>query len=339
MIGKDLGRVCFILGGGGAKGSVEVGQFKALAENGIVPEFIIGVSVGALNAAKLVEKGASGTKEEFLKANEELENIWLNHISSRKQIYVYNLMKIARLKSLFDPAPLKNLISGLDYETIVNSPIRFDVAVSKTTSAKEVIFSNKDVPKSIRMKHENAEKVILASTAIPGLFPVVEIEGEKYFDGAMTAPLPIYIAARDDYDAIFILSTNPPPNKTQPEKIIRNWRDGLLMGAEASRDKLQMMELNWTRNVNKNLRVLEALRDSILNSVPENRKEAVAKVFDEHAQAFRFIQKRQVKIFYLYSDKLPKTLTALSFKRSDIQAAIEEGYKSTLRQLKELELI
>lgn len=339
---KNLGKVCFILCGGGAKGAVQIGQLQALIENNIIPDYIIGISVGALNGAKIIESVNKNTKDEFLKAIEELKKIW-EHITSRSKIlYLNNPIQIARRKtvSLFNPSPLTKLVENLNAEQIVKSNIRFDVIVSKITSVKEIVFSNREGGN--KLTKENCAKVILASSSIPGLFPPVEINGEFYFDGAMTAPLPVFLPAKNDYDSVFILSTDFPPNKNRPKSEIKNWIDGLAIGNEISRDKLKLMDWNWTRNVNKNLKAIENLYESIIELVKKEipgKIEIFKNVLDEKIKEFRFIQKRRIEIYYIYPTQLPPTLQAFNFNSEDIKNAINEGYRDAIRILEEYNLI
>ncbi len=330
----EFGKTCFILCGGGAKGAVEVGQLKALVENGIMPDFIIGISVGTINGAKLIEGAQTTTQAGLLDSVSQLEQVWLTHISSRSQIYTWNkVRKIAtfRAPALFNPAPLEKLISTLNPVEIINSPIRFDIVVSSAKSAKEKTFSNTDRG-TRKLTARDFHRVVLASASIPGIFPMVEIDGELFFDGALTSPLPLYIPAKQGYDTVFILSTDPPPTANQPEKKVKHWVDGLGVGSEASREKLKLMELNWTGNVNADLDILTELREAILQAVSQEQREKVGRVFDEKAKSFRFTKKRKLRIIHLHSDNLPKTLQAFSFHHSDIQIAIQEGYISTLNQ-------
>lgn len=340
---KNLGKVCFILCGGGSKGATQVGQMKALVENNIIPNYVIGISVGALNGAKIVELAE---KEKFLKNVEALENIWLKYILSRSKIYfLNNPIKIARRKSisLFNPLPLTELISkNLDAESIIKSNVRFDVIVSTTTSSKEIIFSNSGDEACKKLTKENFAKSILASASIPGLFPPVKIDDEMYFDGALTAPLPVYLPAKAGYDSVFILSADPPPSKVKKESKIHNWVDGLVISNEMSRDKLRLMDLNWTRNVNKNLKALKNLYGAIMElaekEIPE-KSELFKNVLDEKIKEFRFIQKRRIEIYYMYPNQLPTTLKAFDFDTEDIKIAINEGYQSAIKNLEEFNLI
>jgi|YelNatPaOPRAMG01_1025707.scaffolds.fasta_scaffold54545_2 predicted acylesterase/phospholipase RssA len=317
-------KTCFIFAGGGARGAVQVGQLRALIENNILPNYLIGVSVGALNAAKITETTNDLSKESFLKSVSQLENVWSN-IDTRKKIYkLNNWQQIIRLKtdSLLTLDPLKNLILSIDGKKIINSPLKLDIIVSTANSAYEEIFSNRQN----NIDEETIKMAILASASIPGLFPLVEINGKKYFDGSFTAPLPVYLATKE-YDKVFVLLTDsqPPTKSIRPQRHI-SWLDNLVLGNEISRAKIAVMENNWIENINKNLAVTQKIK----NLLDEKSKT----IFQEEEKNFRFYNKKNIEIKYIYSKNLPSTLRALLFKPDDIKKAIENGYKDALELLK-----
>jgi predicted acylesterase/phospholipase RssA len=281
----------------------------------------------------LAEVIKSNNREEFRKAVKILENIWLNDIDSRKKIYtISSKLGIALFKepSLFDPSPLAKLIDSLSGEAIAKSPISVDIVVSRLGSAYEEIFSNSAAESEI------IKKAVLASCSIPGLFPMVEINGKNYFDGALTAPLPVYLAAKAGYETIFVLRADAPPDKkniTHPK--IKNWRDGLTLSGESSRNKIEVMEFNWAENINKNLEVLKSLEEKVIDQIPADKKATIAKIFEEEKPKFRFYNKTKIRVISLYAKKLPVSLQTFSFEREDISKAIEAGYKDSLVILKE----
>ncbi|MCL5733726.1 MAG: patatin-like phospholipase family protein [Patescibacteria group bacterium] len=331
---KDLGKVCFIFSGGGAKGAVQAGQLQALVENGILASYFIAVSVGSLNGSKLAESIKTISKDDFANAVGILKNIWLNDIDSRKKIYnLSSKIGIALFKepSLFDPAPLANLIHSLNGDAIVRSPIRLDVVVSRLGSAYEEVFSNTSSDPEI------LKEAVLASASIPGLFPLVEISGKKYFDGAMTAPLPVYLAAKAGYNTVFVLRTDAPPvaSNSNPTPKVKNWREGLTLSSDSSRNKIEVMEFNWAENINKNLEVLDGLEEKVIGQVSADQKAAISKIFEEEKIKFRFYNKTRLNIISLYPKKLPASIRAFTFSKEDIAKAIEIGYKDALEQLNE----
>jgi NTE family protein len=69
-----------VLGGGGARGDFEVGALRFLYDQGVMPDVLVGTSVGAINAAKLAEGGPSDDPTRGLKG---LESIWLSRVQIR----------------------------------------------------------------------------------------------------------------------------------------------------------------------------------------------------------------------------------------------------------------
>ena len=121
------GRTAFVLAGGGSLGAVQVGMLKALTRKGIVPDLLVGASVGAINAAFFAglptSEGLAG-----------LERIWLGLQST--DVFpvspVNSLLAIlGKRDHLISPARLKALIeSALPYERIEYAKIPFHVVAT-----------------------------------------------------------------------------------------------------------------------------------------------------------------------------------------------------------------
>ena len=115
----NLGKVGIIFNGGGFAGAFSVGYIKALWEKGIRPEHLQGISVGALNASKLLE--CDGAKE--------LEQIWLD-IEQARASSVFNwkdlpqnLWNWKKSPALFNAKGLWDIICKINVEKIIKSPV------------------------------------------------------------------------------------------------------------------------------------------------------------------------------------------------------------------------
>ena len=62
------GPVAFVLGGGGIRGAVEVGQARAVLEHGIVPDLVVGTSIGAINGALIAAHPSTDAVEPLMEA-------------------------------------------------------------------------------------------------------------------------------------------------------------------------------------------------------------------------------------------------------------------------------
>lgn len=184
--------VAFVMGGGGSHGAVQVGMARALQEFGVVPDVLIGASVGAVNAAVL----AQGFSAETL---DSLTEKWLATASSPPfRISIARLLRagLGREVSLLASQPLTSMLDAqLSYRCIEDAAIRLGITATDLFDGSECTFTRGPVLTAVA-----------ASCAVPGFFPPVEIDGRHYIDGLLYgSPLssPILQACRD----VFILSS------------------------------------------------------------------------------------------------------------------------------------
>jgi NTE family protein len=169
--------VGFVLGGGGSLGAVQVGMLRALAEYGLTPDLVVGTSVGSVNGALLALDPAGAT--------ERLAAIW--SVMTRRRVFpggpVAQLRMLRRHRNhLFPNDGLARVLSDAlgpdrDFASLV---LPFGtVAVDATTGHPVLLRTGPLVP------------AILASSAIPGIYPPVEIDGRVLYDGGVLANVPI----------------------------------------------------------------------------------------------------------------------------------------------------
>ena len=173
----NLGKVGIIFSSGGFTGAYSVGFAKAILAKGIKPEFIQGISVGALNACKLVECNLD---------TRELEARW-SRIQELGQGAIFNrgdIWKnvISRGPSLFfNDRIVRLLMKEIDFAAVVNSPIELQIIIHNDNTGMQEVFSNHD-PRAQKDPSLLA-KAALASNSIAGFLPPVEINGTPYSDG------------------------------------------------------------------------------------------------------------------------------------------------------------
>ncbi|HZS63116.1 MAG TPA: patatin-like phospholipase family protein [Xanthobacteraceae bacterium] len=188
--------------GGGSLGAVQVGMLRVLLASGVQPDFVIGASVGAINASYF----ASLPNAEGI-AN--LEKIWTG--LRRSDIFPFTLASAIGLLrhpgNLVDPGGLRRIIeTNLPYEKLQETQIPL------------VIMATNLQGMGVRLSTGSAVEAILASTAIPGIFPLVEINGEPLMDGAVAANTPMQLAAELGASRIIILPTGYACALKEPPK-------------------------------------------------------------------------------------------------------------------------
>ena len=166
-------RTAFVLSGGGSLGAIQVGMLYALSERGIAPDLLIGTSAGAITAAFVAGHGTDRA------ALDRLAGIWRG--LRRQDVFpldpVRHLLAIAGVRhSLCSDHRLGNLIgTHLGYRLLEDASIPVHMVATDLLSGHEVLLSSGD-----------ATSAVMASAAIPGIFPPVARNGRVLVDGGVS---------------------------------------------------------------------------------------------------------------------------------------------------------
>lgn len=195
-------KTAFVFAGGGSLGAIQVGMLGVLLSAGLQPDFVIGTSVGALNACYFAgAPNAEGTAR--------LAKLWSS--VRRSDIFSFTFASafgMLRKKGHFvDPRGLRRLIeTNLPYARLEDSAIPVHI-VATDVQGMPVFLSNGP-----------AIDAVLASAAIPGIFPPVRIDGKMLMDGAIAANTPIWLAADLGASRIIVLPTGYSCAMNEPPK-------------------------------------------------------------------------------------------------------------------------
>ena len=190
-------RRTWVLGGGGARGAAQVGVLQALFEAGVeAPAAIVGTSVGALN-------GASIAAFPSLAGTMMLREVWLSRQAA----------------AVFEAHPLGVIMSGLRRDFLSVMPQQNVRNLINRAQALTGIstFEQLRIPLAVVATDMNAGKpavfrsgqlapALLASTAIPGVFPSVRIDDREHLDGGVVENTPLNIAVDDGAREIVAIS-------------------------------------------------------------------------------------------------------------------------------------
>ena len=217
--GVRAGKRCaYVLSGGGVYGAVQVGMIRALVEAGHVPDFISAVSVGALNGVVMAQKPS-------LEGVEQLEAVWRD-VRSRVLFpgtAVHKAMAMFRHGHLCDNSGVKQLIErNARVEVFEDLKVPLVVTAVDLTTGKPRVFSSGPL-----------RSALLATTALPGVFPPIEIGGTPYIDGGVVTNIPTAPALAAGPDRLFVLDVTRPVANRLPSTAV-----GMLVQA-----------INITRNV------------------------------------------------------------------------------------------
>ncbi len=202
--------IAYVLGGGGAYGSVQVGQIRALAKTDIRPDFVVGTSVGSLNATVIAE-----TPEI---AHDRLGAFWT--LLTRADVFgsmrkmMFNMSSLR--PALADPTPLREMLLAA-----TSSRDFADLKLPLTAIAVDVTTGH-----HVELNSGDLISALMASIAIPGIFPVVEREGLRLVDGGILHNVPISIAAEQGAQTIVVLDCAfnmfaPRTDPTLPHALLR----------------------------------------------------------------------------------------------------------------------
>ena len=187
----------FVLSGGGSLGAVQVGMLQALGERGVVPDLLVGTSAGAINAAFVGGHGM-GTA-----ALLELAGLWRS--LRRRDLFalrpLHGVLAVAGVRpSLFSAEPLRRLVeANLGYGDLLDASIELHLVTTDLSSGREVMLSSGD-----------AASAVVASAAIPGVFPPVWREGRLLVDGGIAEHAAIRHAIGCGADEVYLLPTGFP---------------------------------------------------------------------------------------------------------------------------------
>lgn len=207
---RELGQIVLVLQGGGALGAYQVGAYQALHEAGVEPDWVIGTSIGAINASLI----AGNAPEERLSRLQEFwgrvqHNTWMELIAGWPLMgqAACNLMTVAQgipaffkpnapaffgphvplgadAAAYYDTTPLARTLAELvDVDRINRGETRLTVGAANVRTSEMRYFDTRDM--KLDLRH------VMASGALPPAFPAIRIGGDLYWDGGILSNTPV----------------------------------------------------------------------------------------------------------------------------------------------------
>ncbi|MGH6836004.1 MAG: patatin-like phospholipase family protein [Methylocella sp.] len=210
-------RIALVLQGGGALGAYQGGVYQALAEADLHPDWVAGVSIGAINSALVAgnpkEKRVERLREFWeivsappfgvdylpsIEITDEFTHRWVNQLSSLGtllggtpgflKLRVPPPLPLTRgspdVLSYYDTGPLRATLERLvDFDLINSAITRFSVGAVNVRTANLVYFDN--------TKQDIGPEHVMASGSLPPGLPATEIQGEHYWDGGLVSNTPL----------------------------------------------------------------------------------------------------------------------------------------------------
>jgi NTE family protein len=188
---RKRGPVAFVLSGGGNLGAVQVGMLRSLFEHEIYPDLIVGCSVGALNGAAIAD-------DPSLDGVDRLDEIWRN--LDGKNLMPRNLIPnaaalVRRGEAIHENHGLRKMLEDAvgDHE-FKDLKVPFECVATDVKDVREVWFNS-----------GRLVDAILASSAMPALYPSVKINGSRYLDGAIVNDVPMSRAVELGASTLYVL--------------------------------------------------------------------------------------------------------------------------------------
>jgi len=220
-------RTAFVLSGGASLGALQVGMLRALYERGITADLLVGTSVGALNAAFVASRSQTPATARAL------ARVWRG--VERGDAFPLSLRAVAgglagRRDHLVPACGLRQIIERhIELDDLAGAAIPLHLIAFDITTGSEVALS-----------HGPACEAVLASCAIPGIFPPVAAGGRLLVDGGVVNNTPISHAVELGAERIYVLSTREPscPQVNPPRTALDAAICGisLLMGSRLESD-------------------------------------------------------------------------------------------------------
>jgi NTE family protein len=185
-------RTAYVFSGGGSLGAVQVGMLQALTDRGFAPDLLVGASAGALNAAFVASRGCTpGVLEELATIWRRLRRADVFPFSPARQA----LALAGARPSLCSPEGIRRLVEAhVGDARLEETAIELHVVATDVQSGIEVVLSRGDTAPAV-----------LASTAVPAVFPTVTIDGRALFDGGIANNTPITSAVEAGADRVVVL--------------------------------------------------------------------------------------------------------------------------------------
>ena len=346
-LNPDNNRIVLVLQGGGALGAYQAGVYHAMHENDLAPDWVVGTSIGAINAALIAgnpqhdclarlrefwdrvahDDGFDMTRvpDDARRANIQFSTLdtVLRGVPGFFSPRVFNPFAAGiavepEKASFFDTGPLgKTLRELVDFDYLNEAGgVRLTVNALKVTSGTLAHFDN-------RLQRIGPEHV-MASGALPPGFPPVRVDGELYWDGGLYSNTPLATVLEDkpsENSLVFMVelwSAEGPEPATLDEVQTRQ-KDVMF----ASRSKRHIDSYVQTRKLQRTIRTL-------YEQLPDSRKKqaAIARLAELGTDSMLHV----IRIPYPGQD-WHMASKDINFSRGSIQWRWEQGYRDASRAI------
>ena len=368
-------KIGWVLPGGGARAAYQVGVLKAISE--LIPDsnpfsIISGTSAGAINASLLASRSQS-----LKEAVEVLSGVWCNFKTNKvyrtettvmlKSIFQWLLtvssggVLVKNPKSLLDNSPLRQLLEDtINLEGIKNNIDKgnldaFAITAASYSSKKSVTFFQSeeddiDWERFLRVgvKTDILIDHLMASIALPLIFPAVKINNEYFGDGAMRQATPLSPAIRLGAEKLLIINTDSksPNNQLTDNQIYPSigevggymldalFTGGLLSDLERLDRINQIIENSGNNSAQTSNKKMKHLDYCVISPSKD-----IKKIAKEHYKDVPYSVKLLMKGLGLKNREESELLSFLLFESSFTSSLIQLGFEDGMTNQSEIKAI
>ncbi|KYH34997.1 NTE family protein RssA [Clostridium tepidiprofundi DSM 19306] len=198
-----MNNIGLVLEGGGMRGVYTSGVLDYFMDENLYFPYVIGVSMGACNAASYISKQRGRNK---------IVNI--EYVNDKRYLSYRGLLRdksLFGMDFIFDYIP--NNLTPFDFDTYINSEQKFIIVTTDCETGKPVYFNKDDDVDTL--------KIIRASSSLPFISQIVEIKGKKLLDGGITDSIPVKKAIEDGNEKLVVVLTRDSEYIKKPFKMKR----------------------------------------------------------------------------------------------------------------------
>jgi NTE family protein len=201
----------FVLGGGGLLGAHQVGMLRALAEQEIIPDLVVGTSIGAINGSFVAaDPGGAARRLSELWSSDAVAHAFSEGLIGRAVRLVRSGTHLHSIE------PLRHmLMSMLPAREFADLELPFQCVAASIERATGVWFSEGEIVPAV-----------LASCAVPGLLAPVRVGAEHFFDGGLVDSIPVGRAVALGATTVYVLQVGRIENSLTVPR--RPWEVGLV---------------------------------------------------------------------------------------------------------------
>ncbi len=341
----EAGQIVLVLQGGGALGAYQGGVYEAMNEAGIEPDWVIGISIGAINAGLI----AGNAPEDRL---DRLKEFWRRIAQAPSLDFMSGLPWLGRslpnwatvttgVGGFFKPNPLAflgmhtrlapdaagyystrpletTLNELVDFEGMTKHGVRLTVGAANVRTSEMRYFDSREAPLTVRH--------VMASGALPPAFPAVRIDGELYWDGGVLSNTPVEAVFDDNprrNSLVFAVHVWNPKGD-EPESIwqVMNRQKDIQYSSRAVSHIARQRQIHKLRHI---------IADLAGMLPEEQRKSAAMRALAGYGCV---TQMHVVRLLAPQLDKEDHTKD-IDFSSSGIKARWSAGYADTMRTLEQ----